>query len=282
MTANNILITGCSSGIGRATAIHFARQQWQVFATVRQQEDADALMMTGYTNIHVLMLDVDDESQIKQLTRLLNKQLKHTGLQVLINNAAMCESAPVEFASTEHMQNHFSTNVIAPMVLVRSLLPLLKRANGRVINLSSGVATMSAPLMGFYSATKAALDSLSDALRVEVKGSDVKVIVVEPGMVDSPMHSKYEKSLKSLQQTMPDNALDYYREAFKRQQQLIRQLLKTAIKPEKVALAIHKAAIDKRPKLRYQVGTDAKTYHWLQALLPSPAKDHLWTRILGF
>ena len=281
-SGRNILITGCSSGIGRATAIHFARQQWQVIATVRNETDANDLMMTGYTNIHVHILDVEDEAQITQLTRRINAQLKDTGLDVLVNNAAISLSAPLEYASTEHIQQHFSTNVVAPMVLTRSLLPYLKRARGRIINISSVASRLPTPLMGIYSATKSALDGMSDAMRVELRNTGVKVIVVEPGIIDTPIHHKLVASSTELQQQMPENAVRYYQQPYKRNQKLQAKMLKTAAKPGKVAQSIWRAATDNSPKTRYPVGTDAKALRWLMPMMTDRMKDQLWGRLLGF
>lgn len=276
-----VLITGCSSGIGRSTAIHFARLDWHVIATVRHQDDADKLMMLGYTNIQAELLDVDDESQIQSLFTRLKQQSPNTGLDVLINNAAIAEPFPLEFADIEHFQKHLSTNVIGPMVLIRTFLPLLKQNGGSIVNVGASSFRMSTPLMGAYNSSKAALQALSDVLRIELHGSNVRVIVIEPGVVDTPLHNHIQNKKTELTSQLTTEGIHSYQSIIDRQSNVKEHLKKNALKPSRVARLIAKVVLLDNPKPVYQVGIDAKFMSIVDPVLSTPIKGKLWKTVLG-
>lgn len=281
--AKTVLITGCSSGIGRSTAIHFARLDWQVYATVRHQDDADKLMMMGYTNIQAELLDVDDEEQIHQLVAKIKQQNKQAGLDVLVNNAGIAEACPLEYASIEHLQKHFSTNVIAPMVITRACLPLLKKNRGTVINVSSGGSRLTMPLMGVYCASKAAINALSDALRIELSRQGIRTIVIEPGLVDTPMQEKISKTHSVVTRQLSTEGLHYYRPMIEKNLQILGKLKKNAIKPSKVAQLITRAVTqDESGKSNYTVGLDAKLMHLFEPVFRTSVKDRFWQALFRF
>ncbi|MCY4045099.1 MAG: SDR family NAD(P)-dependent oxidoreductase [Cellvibrionales bacterium] len=276
-----VLITGCSSGIGRSTAIHFARLDWHVIATVRHQDDADKLMMLGYTNIQAELLDVDDENQIQSLFNRIKQQSPNAGLDVLINNAAIAEPYPLEFANIEHFQRHLSTNVIAPMVLIRTFLPLLRQNSGSIVNVGASSFRMSTPLMGAYNASKAALQALSDVLRIELHGSSVRVIVIEPGVVDTPLHNHIHNKQTQLASQITTEGFHSYQGMIDRQSSVKSHLKKNALKPSRVARLIAKVVLLDNPKPVYQVGMDAKLISFVDPVLSTPIKGKLWKTVLG-
>ncbi len=279
--SRTVFITGCSSGIGRSTAIHFARLDWHVIATVRHQDDADKLMMLGYTNIQAELLDVDDETQIKALIKKIANQNKGAGLDALINNAGIANPYPLEYAATEHFHQHLSTNVIAPMVIINACLPLLKKNNGVIINVGSSISHFATPFLGAYSASKAAINALSDVLRIELSHSNIRVIVVEPGTVDTPMQDKICEDQAEMAQKLNSDGLLHYQPFIDRNLNLQKSLKNNAIKPSRVAHLICKLVEIDSPKSHYRIGIDARLAGWIEPITPAPIKDRLWKTVLG-
>lgn len=276
-----VLITGCSSGIGRSTAVHFARLDWHVIATVRHQEDADSLQMLGYTNIQAEILDVDDEAQISALIQKISEQDEQTGLDALINNAGIARPYPLEHAPTEHFHQHLSTNVIAPIVITNACLPLLKKNQGIIINVSSTTSRLPTPFLGAYSASKAAINALSDVLRLELAHAGVRVVVVEPGTVDTPLHEKLYIEQNSLSQNLSTQGIVEYQNTLERNIQLQKNLKNNAVKPSRVAKLICRIASADNPKPQYRIGIDSHVTGWIEPLTPAPMKDRLWKTMLG-
>ena len=167
MLNKNILITGCSSGIGLASAEFCARQGAQVYATVRKQADMDKLNQLKLDNLHPLLLDITDLTGIKQIVTILEQKLGNSGLDILINNAAYGLSFVFEYASDDYICHHINTNITGTIRMIRAFIPLLKIARGRIINISSASGIIAIPLMAMYSASKFAIEGFSDALRVD-------------------------------------------------------------------------------------------------------------------
>lgn len=279
--AKTVLITGCSSGIGRSIAIHFARIDWQVIATVRHQDDADKLQMLGYTNIQPELLDLNDEQQILQLVDKLETQQTKAGLDVLINNAAFAEACPLEYSSTNHLQQHFSANVIGPMVLTRACLPLLKKRSGRIININSALSHLGSPLMGIYNASKSAMYVITECLRVELQRTGIHVISIEPGLVDTTLQDKIIHSYRNLFKLLPEEARFYYQASSQKYVELQKGLIKNATKPAKVAQTVIKAVNANEPKPQYWVGYDSRILHLLKPVLSMKLRDKIWKEVIG-
>lgn len=180
-----ILITGCSTGIGRALALAFHAAGHTVCATARRVDQLHDLAEQG---IHTLPLDVDDASSIQAaLTRITQEQGR---IDVLINNAGFAAMGPLAELPAERLRSQFETNVIAPVVMTQACLPLLRKAAdntgvARVINIGSVSGIMTTPFSGAYCASKAAVHAISDALRMELAPFNIKVITVQPGGIQS-------------------------------------------------------------------------------------------------
>lgn len=172
------LITGCSSGIGRALADAFKATGYEVWATARRTEDVAALSAAGFIAVQ---LDVNDSSALEQLAAAL----EHGGLDVLINNAGYGAMGPLLDGGVEAMQRQFETNVFAIVGVTRALFPALRRNKGLVINIGSVSGVLVTPFAGAYCASKAAVHALSDALRLELAPFGVQVMEVQPGAIAS-------------------------------------------------------------------------------------------------
>lgn len=174
------LITGCSSGIGRALADAFKQAGYEVWATARKAEDVAILAAAGFT---ALQLDVNDGAALEQLGDRLNQQ--HGGLDLLINNAGYGAMGPLLDGGVPAMQRQFETNVFSIVGVTRALFPVLRRSRGLVVNIGSVSGVLVTPFAGAYCASKAAVHALSDALRMELAPFGVRVMEVQPGAIAS-------------------------------------------------------------------------------------------------
>ncbi|MGE8177806.1 SDR family oxidoreductase [Pseudomonas fluorescens] len=174
------LITGCSSGIGRALADAFKSAGFEVLATARKAEDVAILAAAGFTAVQ---LDVNDEPALEQLSERINQQ--YGGLDILINNAGYGAMGPLLDGGVAAMQRQFETNVFAVVGVTRALFPVLRRAKGLVINIGSVSGVLVTPFAGAYCASKAAVHALSDALRMELTPFGIRVMEVQPGAIAS-------------------------------------------------------------------------------------------------
>jgi short-subunit dehydrogenase len=175
-----VLITGCSSGIGRAMADAFKSAGHEVWATARKTADVQALAAAGFTAVEV---DVNDSAALDRLAAQLEEQGK--GLDVLINNAGFGGIGPLLDGGVEAMRRQFETNVFSIVGVTRALFPLLRRNKGLVVNIGSVSGVLTTPFGGAYCASKAAVSSLSDALRMELAPFGMRVMEVQPGAIDT-------------------------------------------------------------------------------------------------
>ncbi|QLG95112.1 SDR family oxidoreductase [Pseudomonas yamanorum] len=172
----NVLITGCSSGIGRALADAFKTAGYDVWATARRTEDVTALAAAGFTAVQ---LDVNDGAALKALAENVGE------LDVLINNAGYGAMGPLLDGGTEAMQHQFETNVFAIVGVTQAFFPAIRRSKGLVVNIGSVSGVLVTPFAGAYCASKAAVHALSDALRMELAPFGVRVMEVQPGAIDT-------------------------------------------------------------------------------------------------
>ncbi|MEK7794795.1 MAG: SDR family NAD(P)-dependent oxidoreductase, partial [Candidatus Hydrogenedentota bacterium] len=174
-----VLITGCSTGIGHATALRLARADWNVYATARKPETLDELVKAGCTT---MALDVCDEAGMTAALERIEGECGAVG--VLINNAAYSQSGPIEEVPMADVRRQFETNVFGASRLIQLVLPKMRAQRwGKIVNVSSMGGTMVFPGGGYYHATKYALEAISDALRFEVKGFGVDTIIIQPGLI---------------------------------------------------------------------------------------------------
>ena len=263
-----VLITGCSTGIGRATALHLAKSGYTVFATARRVEAIADLAGQGCT---VLPLDVCDEASMRAAVAQVESAAGAVG--VLVNNAGYGSEGPVEEVPMEEVRRQFETNVFGLLRLTQLCLPGMRRQRwGRVVNLSSMGGRMTLPGGGVYHATKYAVEALSDAMRFEVGGFGVDVVVVEPGAIRTEFGNTAIARVDAL-----GGSGDYadFREALKTN---IRdayegRMAALAAGPEAVAVVIARAVEARRPRTRYVITAGARLLLGLRRWLPDRAFD---------
>jgi NAD(P)-dependent dehydrogenase (short-subunit alcohol dehydrogenase family) len=259
------LVTGCSSGIGRATAAAFRDEEWTVFATARDPADIDDLAERG---CETLALDVTDPEECKAA---VETTVAATGrLDCLVNNAGFAQFGAVEDVPPRRLHRQFDVNLYGPHRLLRWALPHMREAErGTVVNVSSMLGRLSVPGTGPYAASKAALESLSDALRAEVSEYGVDVVLVEPGPVETRFRERAGDEVNGFDRT---GAYEYIYEAVEDRETL--GDLGT-VPPAEVADTILHAATCADPDPRYAVGEVGRLLT-MARWLPDRVRDRLF------
>jgi NAD(P)-dependent dehydrogenase (short-subunit alcohol dehydrogenase family) len=275
-TPLNVLVTGASSGIGRATAIEFARRGHTVFAAARREEVLADLAATT-PKIHAVGLDVADEESVHKAFAAIEADTGGAGVDVLVNCAGFALAGPVELLGDPDVRRQFGTNVFGLLTMTRAALPAMRRrASGRIINISSLVGRITFPGMGVYGATKYAVEALSDAIRQEVAGFGIRVVIIEPGFVATGIGEAAD-ARGSTNGQIPDA----YADTMTRGARYLATQIAKGIAPEQVAATIVRAAEHRRPRARYVVPTSAKPLIALLTLLPDGLADRVKQRALA-
>jgi NAD(P)-dependent dehydrogenase (short-subunit alcohol dehydrogenase family) len=267
-------VTGCSSGIGRATATRLARSGAPVYASARRLESIAEL---GAAGCELLELDVTDEGSRVAAVEMIES--KHESLFALVNNAGYSQSGAIESVSLERVRRQFETNVFGALELCRLVLPGMRRAGGgRIVNVSSMGGRLSFPGAGAYHASKYALEAFSDVLRYEVAGFGVQVVLIEPGLIRSNFSATAAGELAEIS---PDEGPYAGFEAAVAAATVNAYergpMARLGGSPEAVARAIERALNARRPRTRYLVTPSARLLVGLHAVLP----DRLWDRVLA-
>jgi NAD(P)-dependent dehydrogenase (short-subunit alcohol dehydrogenase family) len=266
-----VLITGCSSGIGRATAERLASKGWTVYATARKVADIAGLEQHG---CRLLPLDVTDEGSMRRAVEEVERSEGAVG--VLVNNAGYSQSGAVESAPMEKVRRQFETNVFGLVRMCQLVLPGMRRQGyGRIVNLSSMGGKLTFPGGGYYHATKHAVEALSDALRFEVAGFGVGVVLIEPGLIRT---GYAEAAVGSMGGSETDGPYAAFEAAVVRatHESYERGLLaRLGGGPETVAAVIERAISAEKPRARYPVTPSARVMMTLRRLMPDRAWDAL-------
>jgi NAD(P)-dependent dehydrogenase (short-subunit alcohol dehydrogenase family) len=254
----SVVITGTSTGIGRACAERMAAAGWVVYAGVRQEADADDLRRSISGDVRPVFLDVTNDEHIASLAGRLAEELGGRGLDGLVNNAGVAEGGPIEGLSDKDWRWHFDVNFFGVVNVTREFLPLLRTARGRVANVASVGGRVAAPMMAPYSAGKHAVEAFSESLRFEVEGFGIRVACIEPGGVKTPIWSKADEQLAGMTEKFSPDILDRYSHHLDMMFGFVANGAKNGVPPSKVAEAVHHALTSNRPRHRYLVGPDAK------------------------
>jgi NAD(P)-dependent dehydrogenase (short-subunit alcohol dehydrogenase family) len=277
----SVLITGASTGIGRATALHLDSQGFQVFAGVRKKSDFDRLAHEGSANLSPIFIDVTDEDSRKAAAATVVQAVNGHGLQGMVNNAGTFVGGPLEYLPLEDLRRQFEINVFGQVAVTQTFLPLIRRGRGRVVLLGSTSGRLATPLLGPYAASKFAIEALADSMRLELAQWSIPVALVAPGNVATPMWEKTLARVQDLLDAFPQEAADLYRPMIEATVARGKQRGEAGIPPETVARAIEHALTSPRPKIRYLVGMDAKIQALLVWLAPDRLLDYLIWKSMG-
>ena len=271
----NILITGVSTGIGYATAKYFLDKGYFVFGSVRKKIDAEKLQQQFSNNFKPLLFDVTDDKAIANAVLEVQHIIGDNGLAGLVNNAGIAVSGPMQHVPIEKIEHQLNVNVLGVIRVTQAFLPLLgavenySHSPGRIIQISSVSGTISAPFMGPYSASKYALEAISDALRRELSIFGIKVVVIQPGPIQSEIWDKINDE--------PEYPETYYAPILKKRKKLVQKSGEQAIPAIAVAEKIWSGMELKNPKTRYLVDKAAWKMKIYQKL-PDKIMDNAVTK----
>ncbi|HVE69116.1 MAG TPA: oxidoreductase [Solirubrobacteraceae bacterium] len=268
-----VLITGCSTGIGRATAEHLLDRGWNVYATARRPETLSELEGKG---AKTLALDVNDEASMAAAVRAVEEAEGAVG--VLVNNAGYSQSGAVEDVALDEVRRQFETNVFGLVRMCQLVLPGMRRQGwGKIVNVSSMGGKLTFPGGGFYHATKHAVEAISDALRFEVQGFGVDVAIIEPGLIRTEFGETASHGVDAA--TSDDGPYAGFNSAVAAATKGVYEegpLAKLGGGPETVARAIEKAISKRRPRTRYKVTPSARMALATRGLM----SDRMWDRAM--
>jgi short-subunit dehydrogenase len=272
-----VLITGATAGIGRHAALHLAARGFHVIATGRRAEALAELAAEAEGTLTPLRLDVTDAASIAGAAEVVDRVTSGHGVDVLVNNAGFGDIAPAEMMSDADLRAQFETNVFGLMAVTRAFLPRMReRGAGRIINVGSLGGTFTLPLFGGYNATKYAVESLSDALRLELRPFGIQVSIIEPGPIKTHFSTRsLDASAKHDQDDSP------YAPVVRRFMALTARTDRMAPGPIATSRAIHHAASSRRPRARYKLTLSSRLTVALMRALPTRWSDAILRRIVG-
>ncbi|MBE7520449.1 MAG: SDR family oxidoreductase [Thermoflexaceae bacterium] len=278
--AKSVVITGASTGIGRACALRLDRMGWRVFAGVRRPADGEALRAKASARLLPVELDVTDEASIGRAAGQAVEATGDEGLGGLVNNAGISVAGPLEFLPLEELRRQLEVNVTGQVAVTQAFLPLIRKGNGRIVFMGSISGRLATPFLGPYAASKFALEAIADALRVELRPWDIPVSIVEPGSIATPIWDKGQDAADELEQQLSPQGHELYDPAIAAVRQAARDAAARGVPPGRVARAVAHALTARRPKTRYLVGNDARLQLAMASLLPDRARDSMVSRVM--
>lgn len=275
-----VVITGASTGIGAACAFHLDRLGFTVFAGVRKPEDGQALQKTSSDRLIPILVDVTDQPTIQRAQAIVSERCGAKGLYGLVNNAGIAVPAPLETIPLPDFRRQLDVNVIGQLAVTQAFLPLIRQARGRIVNMGSIAGRSTIPMMGAYSASKFALEAMTDALRLEVQQWGIQVSIIEPGAITTPIWAKTAADAAEREAVIREDLKRLYEPTVEAVRKVVDEAAKRAIPADVVAKAVEDALTAPVPRTRYLVGTDAKIRAFIGQILPDRVMDRLLTAVL--
>jgi len=276
-----VVVTGASTGIGRATARELDRLGFRVFAGVRKDSDAESIRGEGSDRLEPLTIDVADETSVAAAAKSVGEKIGDAGLAGLVNNAGIVVAGPLEGLPLDGLRRQLEVNVVGQVAVTQAFIPALRRARGRIVLMSSVGGRISIPFMSPYHVSKWGLEAIGDALRLELKPWGMDVVIVEPGAIATPFWQKGQDTADEVEGNMDPEVRRLYGEQLEAVRGAARKSEAEGIPPERVAEVVAKALTSARPKTRYLVGRDAKLNARVRRIVPDRLFDRLISRELG-
>lgn len=291
-----VLITGASKGIGEACMLRLVAAGFRVYAGVRSVAAGAAVQRRGGAAVEPVILDVTDPDQIHAAVARIRDGTRDHGLHAVINNAGIAAAGPMEFLPVDELRRQLEVNFVGQIAVTQACLPLLRRARevagrdarnagpnvrgaGRTIFMSSVSGRSALPFIGAYAASKFALEAAADALRVELRPFGLDVVLIEPGVITTPIWETSARAAEHSVSRMPAASEQYYgRTAAALLERVARGM--HGLPPERVADVVLRALTARRPRARYVVGIDARARITLEALLPDRVRDWIIAQVL--
>lgn len=275
----SVVITGASSGIGRASVARMVKRGWTVFAGVRKEKDGAQLEAAFGAQVTPILMDVTDHESIVRAA----EQVKHetTALDGLVNVAGVGIVRPIEYATLEEIRHTFEINTFGQIAVTQAFLPLLRQAQGRIVNITTVGVHIPLPFGALLNASKSAFSTFSDSLRVELHPFGVRVIAIEPGAIRTPAVEKTLGGIDEMIRALPPEAQKRYGDLIRTFTERGYAREENGSPPDVVAQAVESALTVRRPRIRYVVGKHARFLTTLPKLLPERALDQVMLRVAG-
>jgi NAD(P)-dependent dehydrogenase (short-subunit alcohol dehydrogenase family) len=268
-----VVITGTSTGIGAAIAVQLADAGFAVFAGVRHEVDGEALQSRAEGSVTPVVFDITDTRMIASALQTVAQAVGERGLAGLVNNAGIVKPGPLEFIPMPDFREQLEVNLFGHLAVTQAFLPLIRKGNGRLVNIGSVGGRLVLPLHGGYSASKFAMEALTDALRLELRQWNIHVSIVDPGGSASAIFDKTLANLDACRANLHDRDIDLYDAQITAVRALVEKTAADTDPPEKVAAAVLDALTAKHPKTRYLAGRGAKAIAAIAKTLPDHLKD---------
>lgn len=273
------LISGCSTGIGRATALRLDGNGWTVYAGVRKPDDAEDLAAAGSDRLRPLLLDVTDPGSIDACRERIGKEAPR-GLHALVNNAGVAYTGPVEFIPLADFRAQLEVNLIGHIAMLQAMIPALRLTSGRVINVTSIGGVVATPFFSPYNISKFGLEAVSDCLRTELRPWGIDTIAIEPGSIATEIWSRGAEQFERTRERMSPDALPLYRRALEAMSQAGVETGARGMPADHAAAVIERAIEARRPRARYRIGRDAHAMATASRMLPDRLFDRLLARAM--
>jgi NAD(P)-dependent dehydrogenase (short-subunit alcohol dehydrogenase family) len=280
MTRGGVVVTGASTGIGNACALHLDRVGFRVFAGVRSDGDAERLRGQASDRLTPVNIDVTSADAIREAADLVTGTLGNDRLAGIVNNAGIAVSGPVEFLPIEEVRKQLEVNFIGQVAVTQAFLARLRCDRGRVVNIGSVGGEVALPFLSPYAASKHAMEGFTDSLRREVERLGVHVAVVRPGAIQSSIWERGNAAADEILGGLPPEALEVYGDAIRGARAAADQRAGEAIPAQEVAEVVEQALTSPKPKTRYVVGRTGKAMVVLERWLPDRVFDRLVARVM--
>ncbi len=275
-----VVVTGASSGIGEASALRLDKLGFRVFAGIRQEADAEALQRKASKRLTPIFLDVAESASISIAAESVTSALGETGLNGLVNNAGIAIAGALEFLPIADLRRQLEVNVIGQIAVTQAFLPLLRQAQGRIVNVGSLGGRIVFPFNGPYHASKFALEALTDSLRVELRPWHIHMSLIEPGLIATPLWGKGITIADNFLKNLPPQAHQLYGPVIPAVRDLAVKANKIGTPVDAVAKAIVEALTSPKPKTRYIVGRGTLFGTVLFEHLPDKLRDLIIVQLL--
>lgn len=275
-----VVVTGTSTGIGAATALHLAQNGFHVFAGVRSAADGEAIRAQALENITPVIVDVTDDSAISATAAIIAEAVGDRGLVGLVNNAGIAKPAPIEYQPVADFRTQLEVNLFGPVAMIQAFLPLIRRGVGRIVNVGSIGGLLVLPLNGAYSASKFGIRAISDALRLELRQWNIHVSLIEVAPVETAIFGKTYAELDALEQRLGETGYRLYEAQIAAVRKATEKAAADADPPLVIAEAIEDALTSDDPKTRYLVGHGGREVE-IAAGLPDHMRDKALAHELG-
>jgi NAD(P)-dependent dehydrogenase (short-subunit alcohol dehydrogenase family) len=274
----HVVVTGASTGIGRAAALHLESLGFVVHAGVRRDADAEGLAREAGAGLRPLLVDVTDAQQVTAAAGAVAEAAGSAGLWGLVNNAGVAVPGPLEFLPLDDWRRQLEVNLTGQVLVTQALLGPVRAARGRIVNVTSIGGLIAFPFMAAYHAAKFGLEAVTDSLRRELRPWGIHVCAVEPGSVATKIWERGQETSERVRAELPAEADQLYGPALDSYQAVARKTGERGIDPIEVARVIEHALTARRPHTRYLVGRDAKLQARLAKILPDRLLDAIIAR----